>query len=924
MLPVLPDPDWNHTDRTYYPDECAHELFGRGVASKSDSIAAICETEQLTYGELDRRSNQLARYLRECGVAPDVLVGICVERSFDMMVGVLGILKAGGAYVPLDPALPRERLSYLIDDAHVGWLLTQNALVSRLPLSDAKLILLDKQRNVIDEHSPATVDAGGSSDNLAYVIYTSGSTGQPKGVCLPHRSLVNLLHWQLEQSKVGQGQRTLQFTSLSFDVSFQEIFSTLCSGGTLVLITEALRRDPVALLTFLRQQKIARLFLPFVALQQLAAAAEGRALPTELREVITAGEQLRITPQIASFFARMPTCTLFNHYGPSESHVVTSYTLSGPPDKWNALPPIGKPISNARIYILDSEMNPVPVGAVGELYIGGVGLARGYHSRPELTAERFVQSPLGPGARLYKTGDFCRYLPDGNIQYVGRMDDQVKIRGYRVELGEIESVLATHPSIRQCVVIAREDGGEKRLVAYVVAGANQQPSGRRLRDFLKAQVPDYMVPAVFVLLNRLPISPNGKIDRRALPAPTRDNALIEGELIPPRDDLERKLVAIWESTLNLSPIGISDNIFDLGVDSLLAAELFAKIEKTLGKQLPPAPLFQAPTVESLASLLRQHNSQKWSSLVTIQPHGTKTPLFCVHGGAGTVLLFNSLARHLAPERPVYGLQARGLYGRERPHTSVKDMAAHYIREMRTVQPRGPYLIGGWCFGGIVAFEIAQQLQFIGEKVDLLVMFNAASRPEEYAADVDPAPTDHARKPAKAYHSRWHQFAALPAREKFSYFAGGVRRKLRRGQYGLSRYARGVSRRTLCRLYIALRLPLPDDIRNYYFLYMNTIAERRYKPKPYVGDMLIFRDQGPYRDPSLGWADVVTGRIESHEVSVSTTHHRALMQEPAVGAVAEKLQEFLTRRAITATPVVLQQPVKELVGSGQTIESNVVQ
>jgi acyl-coenzyme A synthetase/AMP-(fatty) acid ligase len=338
---------------------------------------------------------------------------------------------------------------------------------------------------------------------------------------------------------------------LSFDVSFQEILATWCGGGSLVLIAEELRRNPALLLRFLEEQRIARLFLPFVALQQLAAAAEAGPVPDELREVITAGEQLRITPQIRSLFSRMPLCTLFNHYGPSETHVVTSYTLPRATEKWDALPPIGKPISNTQLHILDAAMSPAPVGEVGELYIGGVPLARGYHNRPDLTAERFVPDPFasGQGMRLYKTGDYCRYLPDGNVQYVGRLDGQVKVRGHRVELGEIESVLGSHRGVQQCLVVAREDTGEKRLVAYFVASPEQRPSVRHLRDFLRTKLPEYMVPVAFVTLPAMPVTPNGKLDRRALPAPSRESSALETELVPPKDELERKLVAIWESVL---------------------------------------------------------------------------------------------------------------------------------------------------------------------------------------------------------------------------------------------------------------------------------------------------------------------------------------------------------------------------------------
>jgi pimeloyl-ACP methyl ester carboxylesterase len=552
-------------------------------------------------------------------------------------------------------------------------------------------------------------------------------------------------------------------------------------------------------------------------------------------------------------------------------------------------------------------------------------LARGYKGRPDLTQEKFVADRFREvaGARLYKTGDLARYLPDGSIAFLGRIDNQVKIRGYRIELGEIESILATHASVRECVVVAREEGTEKRLVAYVVPAGNQRPAGRLLREFLKTNLPDYMIPAAFVVVNALPLTPNGKIDRRALPAPSRENSAMERDLVPARDELERKLVQIWESILKLRPIGVTDNIFDLGVDSLLAAELFAAMERTLAKRLPPGPLFQAPTVEALATLLRRGETRNWTSLVSIQPHGTKPPLFCVHGGAGTVLLFNSLARHLAPERPVYGLQARGLYGRDLPNTSVEAMAAHYVKEMQSVQPHGPYLVGGWCFGGIVAYEIAQQLKLVGEKVSLLVMFNAPSRPEYYAAKVDQVPVPAPRPLTGRLGSKWREFRGLGAVGKFNYVALRIRGKLRRRQRMVYRHLRGIGRRSLCRFYVALRLPLPDDIRNYYFLYTNAIAENRYEPKPYDGNMLIFRDQGPYGDANLGWGRFVTGDIESYEVPVTVNDHRALMQEPVAAILAQKLEQYVAEQ-VPGAPECSGVSEAALVGSAQSFESNVVQ
>lgn len=448
-----------------------HQLVELQVSQTPDAVAVVFEDKQLTYRELNERANQLAHYLQTLGVKPEVLVGICVDRSLEMIVGLLGILKAGGAYLPLDMSYPLDRLSYMLEDAQAPILLTQSHLSSCLPRCNSHVICLDNDWQAIATHSTADLQSQVNPENLAYAIYTSGSTGKPKGVAMPLRPLINLLAWQ--QSAVTKRLKTLQYTPISFDVSFQEIFSTLAEGGTLVLISEETRRDPVDLLHVLSKAAIERLFLPFVALRQLATVAQTEEVTLScLKEIITAGEQLRITPAIANWFNQMQNCTLHNHYGPSESHVVTAFTLTGSPNEWSVLPPIGRPVTNTQIYLLDDQLRPVPDGSIGELYIGGLCLARGYLNRPELTAERFIANPFSTetSQKLYKTGDLAKYLPDGNIEFLGRADQQVKIRGFRIEPGEIEAIIEQHPMVQEAVVIAHEDVlGDKRIIAYLVS-----------------------------------------------------------------------------------------------------------------------------------------------------------------------------------------------------------------------------------------------------------------------------------------------------------------------------------------------------------------------------------------------------------------------------------------------------------------------
>ncbi len=417
---------------------------------------------------------------------------------------------------------------------------------------------------------------------------------------MPHRTLVNLISWQYRE--LGPGGTTLQFAPLSFDVSFQEIFSTLCAGTMLVLVPETLRQDPAGLWRFISLQKIQRLYLPFVALQQLAEAASGmQSLPATLREIITAGEQLQVTPQIRALFRNIPGCRLHNHYGPSETHVVTAFTLADLPDDWPLLPPIGRPIANTSIHLLDPGLRPVPIGVPGEMYIGGDNLARGYLNRPELTAEKFVAGSSYPEVRLYRTGDLARYLPDGNIEFLGRLDNQVKIRGFRVEPGEVEAVLAAHPAVREAAVVAREDDpGERRLVAYVVARTETRPAIGELRRFLQERLPEYLVPAAFISLERLPTTPSGKIDRRALPAPDHSRPDLGRAPTVPRTEEEARVARIWAEVLGIDTVGIEDNFFELGGHSLLATRVISRIRDAFGIEVPLRSLFESPTVAGLA------------------------------------------------------------------------------------------------------------------------------------------------------------------------------------------------------------------------------------------------------------------------------------------------------------------------------------
>ena len=704
---------WTGEERPFPSGACLHELFEEHVARAPDAPAVSFQGEETSYATLDARAEAVAALLAERGVRPGDAVGVCVGRSVDTAAAFLGVLKAGAAYLPLDARHPPERLAATLRDAGARVVLAHERLAPALGAYDGERVLLDRL--------PLDAPAGGRRseardrpDALAYVLYTSGSTGKPKGVLVEHRSVCNLARALQDRFRIGPASRVLQFAPPAFDGAIAELAATLTAGACLVvpppdstLTGDDLRRALV-------DGRVSVAVLPPAALGTLAPDAP---LP-HLDTLVTAGDVL--PPDLARAWSRR--VRLLNAYGPTECTVGATVALVEP-DAAGA-PPIGTPLPNVRAYVLDAQLQPVPVGVPGELCLGGVGVARGYLGQPELTAERFLPDPFRPGGRMYRTGDLARWRADGQLEFLGRLDHQVKIRGFRVEPGEIEAALRAHAGVKDAVVVAREDApGDRRLVAYVVP-AGEGVAAADLRRHLASTLPDHMVPAAFVALDALPLTPNGKVDRRELPAPEGARLDASREYVAPRTPDEAALCAVWAEALGLERVGVRDNFFELGGDSILSIRVIA-LAKRHGLALEPKQLFEHQTVEALARSARERPAQAPRSLVTLRGGGARPPFFCVHPAGGGVGCYLPLVQALPPDQPFQALQAAGVDDDVPPRRDVAEMARAYVREVRAAQPTGPYHLGGWSFGALVALEMARELRAQGEEVRLLALLDPA-------------------------------------------------------------------------------------------------------------------------------------------------------------------------------------------------------
>lgn len=706
--------NWNQTQADYSQDTLIYEPFEQQVDRNPNAIALLFTTPSgpahLTYGQLNAKANQLAHYLQQSGIGPGDAVGLYLDRSLEMVWAILGILKAGAAYIPLEPAFPQQRVSWILQSQAVRCVVSQSHLDSGFDLPTLNQ-WLNLDRLDLSSYSEDNLDRQASPDDTAYMIFTSGSTGTPKGVVVKHRPVINLIEWVNRTFNVNDQDRLLFVTSICFDLSVYDMFGMLAAGGSIYVASSEEIREARSLIDLLNYGGITFWDSAPPALQRLAPLFPEVRSP-DLRLVFMSGDWIPITlpDLLKNTFSKVQVVSLG---GATEATVWSNYFEIGAIDpSWSSIP-YGKPIQNAQYYILDRQLQPCPVGVTGELYIGGDCLASGY-SDPVKTAAQFIPAPISISQcdRLYRTGDLARFFPDGNIEFLGRIDHQVKVRGYRIELGEIESVLAQHPQVATSIALAIGDQQDKQLIAYVVPPSTQ-PTTQDLQNFLRKRLPEYMIPASIVFLESLPITANGKLDRAALPQPERSQ-VCDGDFIPPEKGLEQKLAELWEQVLGIAPVGRHDSFFALGGHSLLAVKLIAKIEKTLDARVPIASLFQAPTVAQMAMLLRQdYELTPWTTIEVRSGDSRIPPIFWCQS-------YGEVKHALPMDQPIYGLESGVLEIRD-PKTHIKAWAKGYVAQIRAIQAQGPYYLGGYCFGGYIALEIAHQLEQAGEQVALLAL-----------------------------------------------------------------------------------------------------------------------------------------------------------------------------------------------------------
>ncbi len=834
--------DWQGLPVPFPQEKSVSVLFDAMVAERPEHVALELGEERLTYSQLHDRVLHLAAALRDAGVKPGQFVGLCCDRDFSMVAAQLAIMRVGAAFVPLDQSYPKERLSFMIEDTSLQVMLTTSELAASLPPHQARLILLHTSGPTTVPAPMAPQDGPGMA---AYVMYTSGSTGRPKGVVVPHRAIVRLVRDQ-NYAPFGPEIVITQLSNVSFDASTFELWGALLNGGRLVLQPQ--QKPTLAEIADTIQRHGVNTMFITTGLFNLLVDEQLHRL-RGLKCILTGGEVMSV-PHIRKALSALGPGVLNNIYGPTENTTFSCFHPVNSEEDIGRQVPIGKPIHNTFLYVLGADMQPVPVGVKGELYCGGPGVALGYLNRAELTEERFVPDPFqGKGTLMYRTGDLVRWLPNGRLEFMGRADDQVKVRGFRIELGEIENALNDLPGVKDKVVIVRQDGpGAKQLACYVVPSETHKGTHDELlnaaREHLRAKLPAYMVPTGFVVMDALPLTANGKVDRRALPAPTAQTSALKAEHVAPRNNIERMLASIWARVLHTADIGIHDDFFDLGGHSLIGIQLLGQVEQQFNRTLPLKSLFEAPTIAQFAELLKGEGAgHDWKNLSLIQPEGDGLPLFCVHGDEAS----HFIPKYLGNTRPFYAFFHQGEDGRRIEYTTVESIAAHFIREMKQAKPKGPYLITGFSFGGVVAFEMAQQLAAAGDEVPLLAVIDTY------------APALH----AKAIETDKRFYTPL----KNAIYRWIVRRALRNGG------------------------TVPARFRNFHIIDTYDRAVLAYQPRPWAGKIIVLKAEGSWGPREMGWESLAQGGLL---VRMLEGDHYTIIKEPHVQGLAAALGGLCSR------------------------------
>lgn len=856
-----------------------HEKFSEQACRNPHQIAVICGDQSINYGELEERSNQLAGLLVEKGVLPQSRVCLYAERSIEMVIGMLSVLKTGAILTAFSPTTPRKLIESSLSAAEVKYVLVSRELENALNQAGLSIIPLPDGRLTF-EFSMKKPEVAITPDQGALLLYTSGSTGIPKGVLYSHQGLLNRFCSHNHIVPLNPSDIYAQSSPLSSIDAYDEILIPLTEGCGVCIIPERLVRSPRDFVTALHEGQVTRMLLVPVLLEMILRVQEPiDKLLSHIRTWFVGGDRLNLE-LVDLFYQRFSSSALYNYYGLTEGDATILNTKNFV-DPGDSSVPIGKPAPGNRVFILDDSLSLVPYGLPGQIYIGSFGLALGYYNQDKLTREHFLTNSLAKdvGNKLFKTGDLARYLPDGTIEFLGRKDFQVKIRGNTVNLNEVEDHLKKHHAVINCTVIAKPDqSGNLQLVGYVVRSI-LEVSVQDLRSYLLDRLPEYAVPTAIVFLPGLPLNANGKIDRASLPAPVYKDYAHSHTFQSPSTPLEIWLAQVWEKILNIDLIGVHDNFFDLGGDSIRVISLLAEIERELGRELPMNLFFQHATIAKLSKILTEQVTEPWSCLVPIQTGKQKgdrqrKPFFCVHADGG-VFFYHRLSKAMGEDQPFYGLQARGLDGRETPFSSVEEMASQYISEIFTVQPHGPYYIGAFSMGGMIAFEIAHQIQAAGRQVGLLALFDA------YGPNYPVIPSS---KDLVKYKLTTHinSLRILP-------LTGQIRYLWKRGR---SR-TRKILARILGKIFYAMKLPLPRFIR--YDVVRRTIEDviNKYQPQKYVGELTLFRaseqPSGCIPDPYLGWGDLVSGEIRIVDIFAS---HNSLLKEPFVQDLADRLKALI--------------------------------